>query len=232
MKRSIFLLSISLFFIIPFIGNCQTSGQWEILFDGTNLDKWQASDKVIAGWDIKDHILSLKANTTGKGQGRDLITKEKYDDFELEFFFKISKGANSGVKYLLNSLTDLKGKSALIGPEYQIIDDEHYPGPPESKTPEGLMGASYLLYPANNKKEYNAKDWNLGKIKVKKQKVEHWLNGKKILAYKIGSKDFNEKLGKTKYNVYPDFAKNKGYILLQDHGNVIHFKDIRIRKLK
>lgn len=232
MKTTLVVCSVLALFIHPFKGNGQTVGKWEILFDGSNLDKWQTSKKTNTGWIVKDKVLELSPNNIGKGEGRDLITKEKYGDFEFEFSFKISKGANTGVKYLLNNLKDLKGRSSLVGPEYQIIDDENYPGPAESKTPDGLTGASYLLYAANKKKKFNVNDWNSGKIKINKHKVGHWLNGKKILSYDLGSKGFKDKVAKSKFSAYPDFAKAEGYILLQDHGDVVQFKDIRIKRLR
>ncbi|MGC4233327.1 MAG: DUF1080 domain-containing protein, partial [Niabella sp.] len=115
-----------------------------------------------------------------------------------------------------------------------LIDDENYPGgAAESKMPEGLTGALYLIYPANKKKKFFTNNWNTAKIVKKGNTVEHWLNGAKILSYKLGSKDFKEKVGKTKFKEYPDFATaDSGYILLQDHGDVAYFKDIKIRKLK
>lgn len=236
MRLTIFLFSISFFFILPFIGNCQTTGQWEILFDGKNLNKWQTSkggDITTKDWEINDGILSLKPNSTGKGSGRDLFTKEKYENFELVMSFKLTKGANTGVKYLVNPLKDKKGRESMIGIEYQLIDDVNYPAPIQHKTPDGLTGAAYLFYPANNKKKFQVHDWNTMKIVKKGTKVEHWLNGKKILKYTIGSADYLDKLSKNKFNVYQELTNiNTGMISIQDHGNLSYFKDIKVKRLK
>lgn len=209
---------------------------WEMLIEGGNLKKWQTitGNEVSAeNWTIKDGILSLKPNETGKGSGRDIITKEKFENFELVLSFKLTKGANTGVKYLVNSLKDKKGRESMIGIEYQLIDDENYPAPIEHKTPDGLTGAVYLFYPASDKKTFAVHDWNTMKIVKKGNKVEHWLNEKKIVSYKIGSVDYLEKLSKNKFNQYPELANIKsGYISIQDHGNLAYFKDIKVKRLR
>ncbi|MFD1631277.1 3-keto-disaccharide hydrolase [Pseudopedobacter beijingensis] len=214
----------------------QIKNNWEILFDGKDLDKWQTnSGKEVRSdsWEVKEGVLSLKPNDKGKGTGRDINTKEKYENFELILSFKLTNRANTGVKYLVNPLKDKKGNQMMVGIEYQLIDDIDYPAPAEYKTPEGLTGAVYSFYPTNKKKKFAVYDWNTIKIVKKNRHIEHWLNGKKIVSYEIGSPDYLEKLAKNKFNQYSDLANvNSGCISLQDHGDLVYFKDIKIRRLK
>jgi hypothetical protein len=206
--------------------------KWEVLFDGKNLSKWRkaAVDTVPSnGWVIENGTLSAV-----KGRkGGDIVTREMYSSFELECEFNLTKAANSGIKYLVNSIQNVKtGKSAPMGIEYQIIDDKNYPE--VMADPDGVSstGAVYLIYAPTGKKLLPAGNWNKVRIVVKGKHTEHWLNGVKVADYERGSADFNAKVATTKFKDYPEYAKSDtGHIMLTDHGDQVFFRNIRIRKL-
>ncbi|GLU52780.1 3-keto-disaccharide hydrolase [Dyadobacter frigoris] len=206
--------------------------KWEVLFDGKDLAKWRKAsvDSVPSkGWVVENGTLSVL-----KGRkGGDIITRETYGDFELECEFKLNKGANSGIKYQVNSIQNAKTKKfSQMGIEYQIIDDKNHPE--IMSDPDGVSstGSAYLLYAPKGKKLLPAGEWNKVGIIVKGNHVEHWLNGVKIVEYTRGSQDFLEKVAATKFVDYPQYAKaSGGHIMITDHGDQVYFKNIRIRKL-
>jgi hypothetical protein len=209
--------------------NNQTS-KWEILFDGKSMEKWRAkSDDSFptTGWKVEDGLLFLD------GQGGDIITKEKYSDFELVFDFKLTKGANSGIKYFVDTLVNEDDGSILVnGPEYQIIDDINHPEVKEHS--DGLIStaSAYLLYAPKSKKLNPAGRWNTGKIIAKGDRVEHWLNGVQVLNYRRGSKDFLERKAQTKFKNEKNYGElDSGHILLTDHHDKVYFRNIKIRIL-
>jgi len=207
-------------------------GKWEVLFDGKNLAKWRkaAVDSVPSkGWIIENGTLSaLKGR-----KGGDIITRETYSNFELECEFNLTTGANSGIKYFVNTIRNsVTGKSSPMGIEYQIIDDKNYP---EVKSdPDGVSstGSAYLLYAPKGKKLLPAGQWNKVRIVVKGKHTEHWLNGVKVTEYERNSEDFTKKVATTKFKDYPDYAKaSEGHIMLTDHGDQVYFRNMKIRKL-
>ena len=181
------------------------------------------------GWQADDGELILLAD----GKGGDIITREEYSDFELKLEFNFAPFANSGVKYFVNKMTHKEtGAEEWIGFECQIIDDFN----PEKSgcTSEKISTASlYLLYAPDKKKELHPSgEWNSLRIRVKGAKVEHWLNGKKVMEADTGSREFFERVEETKFKNYDGFGKiKKGRILLQDHGDGMHFRNIFIREL-
>ena len=212
--------------------NENQAGKWEVLFDGKDLSKWRkaAVDSVPSkGWIIEKGTLSaLKGR-----KGGDIITRETYSDFELECEFNLTTGANSGIKYFVNTIKNsVTGKSSPMGIEYQIIDDKNYP---EVKSdPDGVSstGSVYLLYAPKGKKLLPAGQWNKVRIVVKGTHTEHWLNGIKVTEYERGSEDFTKKVATTKFKDYPEYAKaSQGHIMLTDHGDQVYFKNMRVRKL-
>lgn len=204
---------------------------WEIIFDGKSMEKWRGkltADFPDEGWKVENGLLFLD------GKGGDIITKETYSDFELVFDFNLTEGANSGVKYFVDTLMNRESGSIMVnGPEYQIIDD--YSHGEIKNDPNGLSStaSAYLLYaPDNNKKLNPAGEWNTGKIVAKDGKVEHWLNGKKVLTYTRGGKDFHTRKAKTKFKNDDQYGElESGHILLTDHHDKVFFRNIKIRKL-
>ncbi len=208
------------------------AGKWEVLFDGKNLDKWRkaAVDSAPSkGWIIADGTLSA---TKGR-KGGDIITRATYSSFELECEFNLTPAANSGIKYLVNTIENATTKkSSPMGIEFQIIDDKNYPE--VMKDPEGpsSTGSVYLIYAPKGKKLNPAGQWNKVRIVVKGKHTEHWLNGVKVAEYERGSDDFNKRVSTTKFKDYPQYAKSDtGHIMLTDHGDQVYYKNMRIRRL-
>lgn len=213
-------------------GDTREKVKWEILFDGKNLLQWRQAYKdslPSPGWVIESGTLSVQ-----KGRkGGDIITKDTYQNFELAFDFKLTEAANSGIKYHVNLIENAQAKkSAMMGIEYQVIDDYNYPEIKDDPNGTSSTGAAYLLYPPRGKKLKPAGEWNTAKIIVKGNYAEHWLNGTKIVTYFKGTDEFNKKVSETKFKDYPEYAKsNSGYIMLTDHGDQVYFRNIRVRRL-
>lgn len=200
--------------------------QKEVLFDGTNLDSWHSwkSDRV-NGWTIEDGALT----TTGKTG--DLVTNDVYGDFQLTFQFKVAPKGNSGVIYkIIEKMDDTYFNTYASGSEYQIIDDVNYPAPIKNVQ---KTGANYDVNPPNDLSIVKpAGNWNTGKIKVKKNKVEHWLNGKLVVSYTYGDDEWKANIAKSKFAKWPlATPHHEGKISLQGHGDQVWFKDIVIKRL-
>jgi len=205
----------------------------EWLFNGTSTDAWQSviTDSFPEqGWDVTGEILTVHAQTDTTPAGNDIITKAQYTSFELELEFKLTKHANSGIKYfVVNNFPGYEGQ--YLGVEYQIIDDESY-------TTEELgnnfgnhtTGSLYELIPAPKTKQMNPPgEWNQVKILVDGKHVEHWLNGQKMLEYERGSDSYRALVGKSKYHVYENFGESPGgHILLQGHNGEVAYRSIKI----
>lgn len=230
----------------------QDKGEWHYLFDGTSLDGWRAygEEEMPPGWRIENNELvydtEMGLENDYKG-GRDIIYgAEEFDNFELSLEWKLPKGGNSGIFYHAKEGYPNMSKMA---PEYQLIDDENYEhihdltkynkslGHTENLKelkPLNKTAADYSMYaPDLDQKELNAiGEWNTSKIIFTPEKVEHWLNGKKVLTFEPWSEDWALKKTSGKWKGSPDYGKFKtGYIGLQDHQSPIWFKNIKIRKL-
>lgn len=214
----------------PLLTDEEKSEGWELLFDGENVDGWRSvkSDSFPSqGWVIEEGALVLN------GKGGDIITREKYRDFELVWDFNLTHAANSGIKYFVDSLTHLEtGKAAFNGPEYQIIDDTNHDAIKDD--PNGLSSTAslYLLYAPENKTLRPAGEWNEARIVAQNGQVEHWLNGTKVLSYQRGSEDYLRRMSETKFKDYPDYGQtDQGHILITDHQDRVFFRNMRIRRL-
>jgi len=201
------------------------------LFDGKTLNGWHGYNKgnaPITNWTIIDGAL-VCLGAAKHDTGGDIVTDKRYENFELEWEWKIDKGSNSGVMY--HVIEDKKYKGPYeTGPEYQIIDDVNYPGKLEEWQ---QTGADYAMHVAGpNKKLKPVGEWNHSKIIFNKGKVEHWLNGEKIVAFEAWTEEWYHKKNTGKWKDYPDYGiAKKGHIALQDHGNKAYFKNIKIRQL-
>lgn len=225
-------------FLLYGFGNATPNGQkgpkdWEILFDGNSLNKWRSisgEPSPLNGWTIKGGTLCVKDHL----KGQDIITREAYSDFELVFDFNLTYGANSGIKYLVGEIkNNATGKMEWNGPEYQIIDDYNHPAVKDHADEKGSTASLYLVYAPDNKKLLPAGQWNSGRIIVRGNHIEHWLNGVKVVSCERGSKDFRDRMGVTKFKVYDHYGElPNGHIMLTDHeGDATYFRDIRIRRL-
>ncbi len=209
----------------------EKSEDWEILFNGENTDKWRGKDSdsfPSNGWIIKDGSLFLDK----KGSG-DIITRDMFSDFELVLDFKLTHGANSGIKYFVGKIKNKKtGEIVINGPEYQIIDDFNHPEVKNHKHDIAATASCYLLYVPENKRLCPAGRWNHVKIIANDNRVEHWLNGVMVLSYVRGSEDFLKRKAASKFKDYEDYGElRNGHILLTDHKDKVYFKNIKIRRL-
>lgn len=215
---------------------------WRLLWDGKTTTGWRSAkaEKFPAkGWKIKAGVLSVLASGGAESAaGGDIITRERFSQFELLVDFKITPGANSGVKYFcqpnLDPITGTGAKSAngsAIGLEYQILDDERHPDAKLGRDGNRTIGSLYDLIPAATFKQPNPiGEWNTARILVQGNHVEHWLNGLKVLEYERGNPAFREAVALSKYKNIPGFGEwADGHILLQDHGNAVSFRNVKLR---
>lgn len=211
---------------------------WELLWDGKTTDGWRGariSTFPTKGWSIANGTLKVHGKDGGEStNGGDIVTVKKYKNFILKVDFKITKGANSGIKYFVDSDLNKAGGSA-IGCEFQILDDENHPDAKNGVKGNRTLGSLYDLI--TSKRDENFKfdkdDFNTAMIVVNNDKVEHWLNGVKLLEYTRNNQTWNALVAYSKYKDWPNFGNlEEGNILLQDHGDEVFFKNIKIQVLK
>jgi len=217
------------------LAESRNNGAWKSLFDGKTLNGWRGfhSDKPPEGWVIEDGcIKKIQAEGQLGRAGGDLITIDQFSNFELQLEWKISKGGNSGIKYLISETLPPAGRSG-ISFEYQVLDDENHPDAKAGIAGNRLSGAVYdLIPPSKARKLKPAGEFNLVRIIVKGNHIEHWLNGIKVVDFDRSSQDFKERLAKSKFKDTKGFGEaTRGHILLQDHGNAVWFRNIKIREL-
>ena len=208
---------------------------WKLLWDGKTTNGWRGAklDKFPeGGWLIKDGaLIVVNSNGAESRNGGDIITTKKYKDFELLVEFKITEGANSGIKYFVDPELN-KGEGSAIGCEFQILDDEKHPDAKLGVAGNRTCGGLYDLIAPINKRFTGIGEWNHARIIVKGNHVEHWLNGFKTVEYERGTQMWRALVTNSKYKVWPNFGElPEGHILLQDHGNEVWFRSIKIHEL-
>ena len=223
-RRFVPLAMASMILLACVQGDAQS--KWQVLFDGKSTAAWRgfrreafpskcwivenASIKTVAGCDSSDQV--------------DIITKNKYRNFELEFEWRVSPGANSGVIYLVSEDEDQTWRT---GPEFQVLDDDKHP---DGKNPKTSAGSLFALIAPANKTLRPVGEFNRARVIVNNGHVEHWLNGKKVLEYQLGSESLTSAISASKFKDFRQFAKiSEGYIAFQYHGGDVWFRNIRVR---
>lgn len=209
-----------------------------LLWDGTSNKGWRGAHKdafPAKGWEIKDGTLNVLPSDGGEStNGGDIVTEETFGAFDLEFDFKLTEGANSGVKYFVTEKENSPGSA--IGLEFQILDDAKHPDAKLGAAGNRKLGSLYDLIPSykftNSHKKIG--EWNHGRVVVHPDnRVEHWLNGYKVVSYVRGDNIYKALVARSKYQKFPEFGEaEKGHILLQDHGNAVSFRSIKIKILR
>ncbi|WP_282148845.1 3-keto-disaccharide hydrolase [Algibacter lectus] len=210
---------------------------WKLLWDGKTTNGWRGAkldEFPESGWQIEDGVLSVLASGGAESTaGGDIVTTEQFGDFELTVDFKLTPGANSGIKYYVDTNIN-KGAGSSIGLEYQILDDALHPDAKlGNHDGSRTVSSLYDLIQANvNKPIHPIGEWNTAYIISKNNHVEHWLNGTKVLEYERKSDDYKKLVSESKYAKWPNFGElDKGEILLQDHGDLVSFKNVKIRPI-
>jgi hypothetical protein len=214
----------------------QKAAGWRLLWDGKTTTGWRSARRETfpeKGWEIHDGQLCV--NETGgqeSAAGGDIITRQRFANFELLVDFKITPGANSGIKIFVDPTLN-KGAGSSIGPEFQILDDLRHPDAKLGRDGNRTMGSLYDLIPAPASKKVNPTgQWNTARIVSRGTHVEFYLNGEQTVQFDRGSKAWRDVVAISKYKVWPNFGEQPtGHILLQDHGNRVAFRNILIRDL-
>lgn len=224
------------------LSNQEKKEGWKLLFDGKSTTQWRAINEKSfpkVGWKVETGELCISGDNVlaeSKKIG-DIVTKKMYSNFELAWDWKmLTKGGNSGVKYFVVEGLSENPKHGE-GLEYQLLDDKNHPWMLDGKMKANdyhTVGSLYELYAASADKRPSPLGlWNQSRIVSNNNHIEHWLNGKKVLEYERGSNDFKEQVAKSKMNAIPGFGLVKeGHILFQDHGSIVHFRNIKINELK
>lgn len=225
MKCVALLLGGSLWLLAPAAGflSAQQAGSPEttVLFDGSNLDQWRGyhQEAIGQGWKIEGDELVFD----GSGGG-DIVTRRKFGDFVLDFEWAVSDGANSGVMYRV-ALGD--NAPYLTGPEYQILDDQRHG---DGKNKLTSAASLYGLYVPEGSQLKPAGQWNTARIVMSGDRVQHWLNGVKVVDAEIDSDDWDQRVAKSKFANWDGFGVNRsGHICLQDHGDPVRFRNMTIK---
>jgi len=205
---------------------------WKLLFDGKTTNGWRGFNiaEIPSAWNAADGVLSSVGKGDGSDIGGDIITIDKYENFDLKLDWKLAPEGNSGILYHVVEGPGLES-TYYSGPEYQLIDDVGFPG---GVTPYNSTGADYAMTPADaTQKILNPiGTWNSSEIIFNNGKVTHFLNGKKIVEFTAWTDEWNEKVKKGKWKEFPAYGKAKtGFIGLQDHGSKVWFKNIKIKEL-
>lgn len=217
------------------ISEREAKNGWKLLWDGKTTNGWRGAKMdgfPEKGWRIDDGILKVLKSDGGEStNGGDIVTTRPYKNFMLKVDFKITEGANSGIKYFVDTELN-KGQGSAIGCEYQILDDNKHPDAKLGVNGNRTLGSLYdLIAPAANK-PFRGGFFNTALIIVKGNHVEHWLNGVKIVEYDRNNQMWNALVDYSKYKDWPDFGNtDEGLILLQDHGDEVWFQNIKIKEL-
>ena len=238
--KNFFLVIVICLFISCKKASKKNASEWISLFDGTSLNGWRAynGDEMPPGWMIIDSVLTfttdqiMEEDYDYKGSRDIIYGASEFDNFELYLEWKIPKGGNSGIFYHLKEGYDGPPE---VAPEYQLLDDNNYEEVHNYKLKDWQKtGADYAMYsPDTSEKILNPiGEWNSSTIVFTSKRVDHWLNGRKVLSFIPWSEDWYKRRNSGKWSGAPDYAKYKtGFIGLQDHGSNLYFRNIKIKNL-
>jgi len=217
------------------LSDAERATGWKLLWDGKTTEGWRGAKGTTfpeKGWAIENGTLKVLNSTGGEStNGGDIVTTKKYKNFELSVDFMITDGANSGIKYFVDTELN-KGEGSSIGCEYQILDDKIHPDAKLGVNGNRTLGSLYDLIPAPEKKPFRKGFFNTARIVVKGTQVEHYLNDVRIVEYERGTQIWKALVAYSKYAKWPNFGEAaEGFILLQDHGSEVIYKNIKIREL-
>ena len=202
---------------------------WVLLFDGETLEGWRGykrPDASATRWRVDGGQLTVDPAAGQDTRGAlDLITRATFEQFELAFDWRVAPGANSGVKYFV-----LEDRDAAIGHEYQIIDDERHKD--ARIGPKRQTASLYDVLAPRNRPMRAAGAFNHSRVIVRGSRVDHWLNGERVLSYELGSPSLQAAIDQSKFKGIERFGKpQNGHILLQDHGDQVWYRNLRIRRI-
>lgn len=212
------------------LSEAEKAAGWKLLFDGQTTHGWRGYQRreMPPGWKVTDGILSREsggAGGKGAGGGDDIVTVDQYQNFELKVDWKIVAGANSGILY---RVVEDPPASWEWAPEMQILDNSKYVG----RDARQLAGACYDLYASSKDMSKPAGQWNEARVVVNGNHVEHWLNGQQVVTYELHSRDWTDRVAKSKFKDKPHYGQAaKGLICLQDHSDKVQFRNIKLRVL-
>jgi hypothetical protein len=196
---------------------------WRPLFDGATLAGWhhyKAAGTPVQGWSVEDSAL------VRTGPGGDIVTDAMYGNFELELEWQVAPGGNSGIMYRVDPSGDA---TYMTGPEMQVLDDAGHKDGGSALT---SAGSAYALYAPSAKVVKPAGEWNAVRLVVNGNHVEHWLNGTQVVTYELGSADWQAKKQASKFGSVAGYgAFARGHLALQDHGDRVAYRHIRLREL-
>ncbi len=195
---------------------------WELLFDGDTTDEWRGfrQDSMPDGWKVVDGALTRVA------PAGDIITKKQFKNFDLQLEWKIAEAGNSGIMF---RVTEDQRRAWLSGPEMQVLDDARHR---DGQVPETSAGSNYGLHAPKPGAVRAAGSWNSVRLLVRESHVEHWLNGVKVVEYELESPEWERLVSQTKFDTIPSYGRQRtGHIALQDHGDRVAYRNIKIKRL-